>query len=139
MLAVTTGSAWIVLVRPAAAADDEAARLVERLTGKKPVASERVRLAMPRIFPNGYTVPLDLEVDSPMTPEDHVRSVRVLAPKNPLVEVATFRFMAGRSRPRVSTRIRLAEPQSVAAVAELNDGSLLMAKAWVEVATNGCR
>jgi sulfur-oxidizing protein SoxY len=38
----------------------------------------------------------------------------------------------------VSTRIRLAEPQYVLAVAEMNDGALLMTRAWVEVATNGC-
>jgi sulfur-oxidizing protein SoxY len=39
----------------------------------------------------------------------------------------------------VSTRIRLAEPQYVLALAEMNDGALLMAKTWVEVATNGCK
>jgi sulfur-oxidizing protein SoxY len=38
----------------------------------------------------------------------------------------------------VSTRIRIAEPQYIVAVAEMNDGALLTAKAWVEVATNGC-
>lgn len=94
---------------------------------------------MPRVFPNGYTVPLTLEIDSPMTEGGHVRKVRVLAPRNPLVEVATFHFVSQRSEPHVSTRIRLAEPQYVLAVAEMNDGALLMAKAWVEVATNGCK
>jgi sulfur-oxidizing protein SoxY len=29
-------------------------------------------------------------------------------------------------------------PQYVLAFAELNDGTLLMTKTWVEVATNGC-
>jgi sulfur-oxidizing protein SoxY len=38
----------------------------------------------------------------------------------------------------VETRIRLAEPQDVVAVAEMNDGTLLMTTTWVEVATNGC-
>jgi sulfur-oxidizing protein SoxY len=93
---------------------------------------------MPRTFPNGYTVPLDVEVESPMTQSDHVRYVRVVAPRNPLIEVVTLHFVPERSLPRVSTRIRLAEPQFVVAFAELNDGALLMAKTWVEVATNGC-
>ena len=39
---------------------------------------------------------------------------------------------------RVSTRIRLAKPQNVVAVAEMSDGSLLMTKTRVDVATNGC-
>ena len=119
--------------------EDDVISLVERLTGKTPTPSDRVHLAMPSVFPNGHTVPLALDIDSPMTTLDHVTSLRVLAPKNPLVEVATFRFMPGRSRPRISTRIRLAKPQFVVALAELNGGDILMAKTWVEVATNGCR
>jgi sulfur-oxidizing protein SoxY len=93
---------------------------------------------MPPVFPNGYSVPLALDIDSPMTETDHVRSVRVLAPRNPIIDVATFYFAPQRSEPRVSTRIRIAEPQHILAVAEMNDGALLTAKAWVEVATNGC-
>ncbi len=119
-------------------ASEDATDLVEQLTGSRPTASARVRLTMPSVFPNGYTVPLMLEVDSPMTESDHVAAVQVLAPRNPLVEVATFRFTPASGLARVSTRIRLAEPQHVVAVAELSDGTLLMAKAWVEVATNGC-
>ena len=121
-----------------ARASDEAVELIERLTGKTPTESDRLHLVMPRTFPNGYTVPLSLEVDSPSTENDHIRNVRVVAPRNPLIEVASFHFVPQRSQARVSTRIRLAEPQYVLAVAEMNDGTLLMTKTWVEVATNGC-
>ena len=118
---------------------DNAVELVKQLTGKTPTVSERLHLMMPREFPNGYTVPLTLAIDSPMTESDHVRQVSVLAPRNPLVAVAAFHFVAQRSEPRISVRIRLAEPQYVLAVAEMNDGELLMTKTWVEVATNGCK
>lgn len=116
----------------------DAVDLVKQLTGKTPIASDRLHLVMPQVFPNGYTVPLTLAIDSPMTEADHVRHVSVLAPRNPLVEVAAFHFVPKRSEPRVSTRIRLAEPQYVLAVAEMNDGTLLMTQTWVDVATNGC-
>ena len=119
-------------------ASDDAAELIKHLTGKTPTESDRLHLAMPRVFANGYTVPLTLVIDSPMTEADHVRDVRVLAPRNPLITVATFHFVPQRSEPRVSTRIRLAQPQDVLAVAEMNDGTLLMTRTWVEVATNGC-
>ena len=119
-------------------ADDEVDDVVKQLVGRSAIESDRIRLTMPRVFPNGYTVPLGLEVDSPMTAGDHVKQVRVLAPRNPIIEVATFHFVPGRSQPQVSTRIRLAAPQFVVAVAAMNDDALLMAKAWVEVATNGC-
>ena len=117
--------------------DDDVA-IVKQLTGKIPAKSDRIHLAMPRSFPNGYTVPLSLDIDSPMTEADHVRHVRVFAPRNPLIEVARFHFVPRRSEPTVSTRIPLSEPQYVLAVAEMNDGALLMTKTWVEVATNGC-
>jgi sulfur-oxidizing protein SoxY len=130
-------AATVPQARSTAAADDSI-ELIKRLTGKTPAASDRLHLVMPRTFPNGYTVPLAVDIDSPMIENDHVRYVRVVAPRNPLIEVATFHFIPQRSLPRVSTRIRLAEPQNVLAFAELSDGTLLMTQAWVAVATNGC-
>jgi sulfur-oxidizing protein SoxY len=117
---------------------DDAVALIEQLTGKTPTVSDRLHLVMPRLFPNGYTVPMTIQIDTPMTETDHVKHIRVFAPGNPLIEVAAFHFSPNRSEPRVSTRIRLAEPQFVLAVAEMNDGAFLMTRTWVEVATNGC-
>ena len=139
-LAGVAGFANAAIVSPvrASADADDATELIKRLTGRTPTASDRLHLVMPRTFPNGYTVPLAIDIDSPMTENDHVRYVRVVAPRNPLIEVAAFYFVPQRSLPRVSTRIRLAEPQNVLAFAELSDGTLLMTQTWVAVATNGC-
>ena len=137
LVAGGAGLAAAVLLAPARASD-EAIELIEQFIGRKLKDSKRLRLEMPAVFPNGYTVPMTLEVDSPMTEVDHVRHVNVFAPKNPLIEVAGFHFAPLRSAARVSTRIRLAAPQYVVAVAEMNDGAFLMTKTWVHVATNGC-
>ena len=138
VLTGVAGFATAAMPARASANADDAAALIKRLTGTTPTESNRLHLAMPRTFPNGYTVPLGADIDSPMTETDHVRYIRVVAPRNPLIEVATFHFVPQRSQPRVSTRIRLAEPQFVLAFAELSDGTLLMTKTWVEVASNGC-
>jgi sulfur-oxidizing protein SoxY len=119
-------------------AQEEAIDFIERMIGHRAILSDRLRLLMPAVFPNGYTVPLMLEVDTPMTERDHVRNVRIFAPKNPINEVVGFHFAPLRSAPRVSTRIRLAEPQNVIAVAEMNDGAFLTTQTFVKVATNGC-
>ena len=132
--ALATTFLWPGTVR----AQDEAVQLVERLTGQAPTVSDRLHLVMPAVFPTGYTVPMDLDIDSPMTEDDYVKRIRVFAPQNPLLEVASFNFVPRRSIARVSTRIRLAEPQYVVAVAEMSDGTLLMTKTFVDVATNGC-
>jgi sulfur-oxidizing protein SoxY len=139
VLTAAAGLAGTILIpQPSMATGEDAEDLIERLTGRRPTESDRVHLEMPRVFPNGYTVPLTLTVDTSMTDADHVRHVRVFAPGNPLIEVATFHFVPQRSEPRVSTRVRLARPQEVLAVAEMSDGEMLMARTWVVVATNGC-
>ena len=138
MLGATALGGIALVLRPVQAAPDIEVALAEQLFGRTPVLSDRLRLDMPSLFPNGYTVPLALDVDSPMTEADHVRIVHVVAPRNPLIRVASFHFTPRSGRARVSTRIRLAEPQNVIAVAEMSDDSLLMAKAWVEVEVNGC-
>jgi sulfur-oxidizing protein SoxY len=142
LIAGSVGSAALAsaLFSPGnARAQDETMELVERLTGQTATVSDRLHLVMPAVFPTGYTVPMDLDMDSPMTEDDHVRRIRVFAPQNPkIIEVASFNFVPQRSIVRVSTRIRLAKPQYVVAVAEMSDGMLLMTKTWVDVATNGC-
>jgi sulfur-oxidizing protein SoxY len=139
MVMAAAGIAGSALVPvPKADAGADAGDLIRQLTGKMPTASDRLHLIMPRFFPNGYTVPLTLMIDCPMTEADHVRHVQVLAPRNPIIKVASFHFAPQRSEPRVSTRIRLAGPQDVLAIAEMSDGSLLMSSTWVDVATNGC-
>jgi sulfur-oxidizing protein SoxY len=135
------GAAGMAAPRIAAGDDDAAAALalVRRLTERDPIESPRLRLTMPREFPTGSIVPLTLSIDSPMSEADHVRRFDVLAPKNPIVEVMSFHFKPLHSEPRVSTRIRLSAPQFVVALAHLSDGTLLMAKTWVAVATDGCQ
>ena len=141
LMAGGVGSAALAsaLFSPGSArAQDEMAEFVKRQTGRMATVSDRLHLIMPAVFPTGYTVPMDVSMDSPMTEENYVKRIRVFAPENPLIDVATFNFVPRRGIARVSTRIRLAKPQYVVAVAEMSNGALLMTKAWVDVATNGC-
>lgn len=118
-----------------AASDDE---LVRQMLGSAAAESPLVHLEIPQSFGNGYSVPMALSVDSPMTEADHVRLVHVLAPQNPIILVARFRFTPQSGRAAITTRIRLSGPQNVIAVAEMSSGSLLMARTWVKVDTDGC-
>ena len=83
---------------------DETADFVERQMGRPATESERLHLTMPAVFPTGYTVPMDLKVDSPMTEDDYVKRIRVFAPENPLIDVASFNFVPAAQRgPRVDS------------------------------------
>ena len=91
------------------------------------------------IFNDGNSVPLAVEVASPMTPSDHVRELHIMAPGNPLPEVARFRFSPRNGRAEVRTRIRLdAGFQSVIVTAIFSDGSVKTERADVQIAVGGC-
>ena len=47
---------------------------------------------MPQIAENGLVVPLNVEVESPMTDADYVKSVHVFADGNPLPGVVSYKF-----------------------------------------------
>ncbi len=129
----------MTLVPRAVLADVEstAAAIKERLGGRA-TKEGRINLELPQIAENGNTVPIAFEVDSPMTESDYVTAVHIFADKNPLPNVATFRFTPRSGKARGSTRMRLAKTQNIVAVAEMSDGSVYMAKTEVKVTIGGC-
>ncbi len=131
--------AGMALVPRAALADAAAvdAAIMERIGSAKPITG-RISIELPQIAENGNTVPLSIEVASPMTEADYVKAVHVFAEKNPLPNVASFHFTPRSGKARVSTRMRLLKTQNVVAVAQMSDGSTYMAKTQVKVTIGGC-
>jgi sulfur-oxidizing protein SoxY len=115
-----------------------AAELIARFTGGVAPAHGKIKLDLPDIAENGSTVPLSIAVESPMTPEAHVKDVLVVADGNPRPGVATFHFTPASGAAEVATRIRLAQTQTVTAIARMSDGSLYMASKQVTVTIGGC-
>ncbi len=111
---------------------------LKKLSGGKPMAEGKIKLDVPQIAENGLVVPLNIEVESPMTDKDYVKSVHVFAEGNPLPHVITYHFTPASGKASASNRIRLAKTQTLIAVAEMSDGSLHMAKADVKVTIGGC-
>jgi sulfur-oxidizing protein SoxY len=111
---------------------------IRRVVGAARVTPGRVKLELPPLSENGNTVPLAVSVESPMSAENHVRAIHVFTEKNPQPEVASFRFGPRAGRARVSTRIRLADTQTVTAIGELSDGSFWSASAAVVVTLAAC-
>ena len=125
------------LPRGAMASDAVRDRL-EAFTGGTTPQEGRIRLDLPQVAENGAAVPLTLTVDSPMTAEDHVAEVLIVAHDNPRPEVASFAFTPLSGRAEIATRIRLADSQTVTAVARMSDGGLFMASRDVIVTVGGC-
>src|SRR4029078_3246733 len=87
-----------------------------------------IAMDIPADIENGDYVPVALSIESPMTAESHVKSIHLLSTLNPRAEVATFRCTLLSGKARVTSRMRLAKPQDVIAVAELSDGRMLLAR-----------
>jgi sulfur-oxidizing protein SoxY len=111
---------------------------IRRVTKGAPLNPGKVTLELPPLSENGHVVPMRVVVTSPMSEADHVRAIHVFTEKNPQPNVASFRLGPRAGRALVNTRVRLADTQSVIAIAEMSDGSFWSASAHVVVTLAAC-
>ena len=113
---------------------------LKRLFGARPIkdGSALVKLDIPLIAENGAVVPVSVEVQSPMTAQNYVKGIYVIADKNriPVVTHVTLTPEAGAAF--MGANIRLGETTDVRAIAEQSDGTLLTVKREVKVTVGGC-
>jgi sulfur-oxidizing protein SoxY len=136
--AAVLGAVPIVTAKPASATPAMMAAAMRDVTGAAVVRAGKVKLDVPPLVENGNTVPMTVSVTSPMTAEDHVRSIHVFVEKNPQPNVGNFVLGPRAGRAQVSTRIRLADSQKVVAIAKLSDGSFWSATVDVVVTLAAC-
>ncbi len=117
---------------------ERATAAIDALLAGRTAREGRVSLEIPRLAENGLSVPLTVSVQSPMTAVDHVRTVHIVAPVNPIPTVARLHFTPRSGEAFLSTRIRLADTQHVLAFAEMSDGSVWSGSAHVVVTLGGC-
>jgi sulfur-oxidizing protein SoxY len=133
-------AALAAFLAPRMAVADEAgvAAAIKKLYGDKTFDSGKLKLDVPEIAENGLVVPVNVEVESPMTEADHVKAVHVFADGNPFPDVVSYRFTPACGKAAASTRMRLAQTQNIICIAEMSDGKLYMAKSNVKVTIGGC-
>ena len=132
------GLVSIATVRPARATPGAMQEAIRKVVGSAAVTPGRVKLELPPLVENGNAVPLTIGVESPMTAADHVRVIHVFTEKNPQPSVVSVRLGPRAGRASVSTRIRLADTQTVTAIAELSDGSFYSDRVDVVVTLAAC-
>ncbi|MBX2882367.1 MAG: thiosulfate oxidation carrier protein SoxY [Granulosicoccus sp.] len=113
-------------------------KAIAEFAGGKTPGEGIVTLTTPEIAENGNSVPISVSVESPMTEDDHVQSVMILAEGNPNPDVATFHFSPTSGVAEASTRMRLAKTQNVLAVAKLSNGEFYKVSNNVKVTIGGC-
>ena len=127
-----------LLVKNTHATPAEMQAAMRKVLGDAKPRPGKVKLEIAPLVDNGNAVPLTVSVDSPMTPQDHVKAIHVFTERNPQPNVLSARLGPRAGRAAVSTRMRLADSQTVHAIAELSDGSFWSGSAEVIVTVSAC-
>jgi sulfur-oxidizing protein SoxY len=122
------------------APEEPIAETVKRLSGGRAIkdGASLITIDMPLIAEDGAAVPIAVEVKSPMTPENHVKAIYILAEKNPRPLNVKVGLTPAAGQAYVATNLRLADSGPVRVVAETSDGSLWVATREVRVTVAGC-
>ena len=122
------------------APEEPIAATVLRLAGGRPVkdGAALIRIEMPLIAEDGASVPIAVDVQSPMTPESHVKAIYILAEKNPRPLNVKVSLTPAAGQASVATNLRLADSGAVRVLAEMSDGTFLTAARDVRVTVAGC-
>jgi sulfur-oxidizing protein SoxY len=136
-LAAGAGGAFLS-IRPASATPAAMQAAIRGVVGDNRINKGKVKLDIPPLVENGNSVACSVAVDSPMTVSDHVRAIHIFNQKNPQPNVVSIRLGPRAGRATVSTRIRLADTQSVTAIAELSDGSFWSHTVDVVITLGAC-
>lgn len=136
VLACATASGTVPgVLRATPAAVSEAIRAI---TGGAQARRGRVKLDAPALIENGNSVVLGVTVESPMTQADHVKAIHVFAPMNPLPNMVSVYLGPRSGRAQFSTRTRVADTQTLVALAQMSDGSFWSDQVSVVVTIAAC-
>ncbi len=123
--AVLAGASGLLRLslRPAAATPEMLADAIRGVVGEAPVNRGKVKLDLPPLVENGNSVPCTVTVQSPMTATDYVKAIHIFNEKNPQPNVISVKLGPRSGQAKFSTRIRLADTQTITAIAEMSDGT----------------
>ena len=135
---VASAAAWLAFNADATAATESFTAELKKVVGDRKLLEGKIKIELPTIAENGLVVPLNFEVESPMTAADYVKSVHFFAEENPNAQIASFAFTPLAPKASASIRMRLAKTQNVVAIAEMSNGDLYTARREVKVTIGGC-
>ena len=122
----------------ALAKKEDAALAIQKITGGAKIENQRVTLVIPPLVENGNLVVLKVSVSSPMTANDYVKVIHVIAEGNPLPNIFTAYLTPRSGSANITTRVRLADSQRVWAIAQMSDGSFYQGYAETLVTLSAC-
>jgi len=112
--------------------------LVREFARGQPVREAGLILDIPAIAENANAVPVAVRLDQNFSAGRHCEEFLLIAEKNPRPAACRFKFLPSMGMASIATRIRLAESQTVIALARMSDGTVLSRRVEVTVTIGGC-
>ena len=138
-LAIILGTAGaLALSSNVYASKDKLSKRIDKITNNKGAKETDLFLDVPEIAENGNQVKVNFEIDSPMSQNDYIKNVYILADGNPSPDVAKLSFSPEMGVCSATTRMRFSKTQNVYLLAENNKNQFFMTKSKVKVTIGGC-
>ena len=121
--------------------NEEIARILKELFGDRPIRSGNksvISLDMPAVAEDGRVVPVIIESNLPMTPENYVKGVHLIVDHNPDPHLAAFHLTPAIGNVSIQTRIKMKRTTWVRAILETSTGEVWADYTRVNVTLNGC-
>ena len=142
--ALSRGERLLAATGPGTGPDDpevpneEVARILKQISGGRPIRKGHVQLDMPAAAEDGRVVPVIIESDLPMTPENYVKAVHLVVDFNPDAHLAAYHLTPAIGTVSLSTRIKMKRTTWVRAILETSTGDVWAGYTRVQVLLNGC-
>jgi sulfur-oxidizing protein SoxY len=118
--------------------NEEVARILKDLFGDRPIRKGHLSLDMPLVAEDGRIVPVIIESDLPMTPDNYVKAVHLIVDHNPDPHLAAYHLTPAIGSVAIQTRIKMKRTTWVRAIIDTSAGDVWAAYAHVAVSLNGC-
>lgn len=122
----------------AQASPSDAQQVISKIIGNQSVRTGRIYFELPPLVENGNLVAVKCAVQSPMTANDYVKVIHMIAEGNPLPNVVSCYFTPLSGKAEFSTRIRLADSQRVWVLAQMSNGDFWRTSADTVVTLSAC-
>lgn len=121
--------------------NEEIARILKELFGDRPIRSGNkgnISLDMPAVAEDGRVVPVIIESNLPMKPDNYVKGIHLIVDHNPDPHLAAFHLTPAIGAVSIQTRIKMKRTTWVRAILETSTGDVWADYARVNVTLNGC-
>ncbi len=109
-------------------------KLLNAEYGTATIVHEHTALKVPALAENGNSVPMSVSYEG----SEGVKNIKVFAPSNPEPLLVEFIFDGRQPSVQMSTRIRLADSQTLMAVVQTTSGTLYAATAETVITLAAC-